>query len=138
MNREWFTFGLSLVCVLIVSCSTLGRPNKSDLEWDQKQYVLNIRWNELTKNEQYVEPDDLEELARVQDRISSMRISNFDISPIELSEDGNSASVMVLYTGYGHRTLVERKLIERQEWYVDPKTNRWKFRPRLENVQDVP
>lgn len=138
MNRDWRTLGLSIACVLIVSCSTLGRPTKSDLAWDQKQYVLNIRWNEWTKNEQYVVPEDRQELGRVQERIGSMRISNFEINSIELSEDGNSASVMVLYTGYGHRTLVEHKLIERQEWYIDPKTNKWKFRPRLENIEDAP
>jgi len=138
MNRDWCTVGLSIACALLVSCSTLGRPSKSDLEWDQKQYVLNIRWNELTRNEKYVVPEDREELGRVLERIGSMRISDFEIGPIEFSEDGNSATVVVSYTGYGHRSLVERKLVERQEWYIDPKTKTWKFRPRLETIQDAP
>jgi hypothetical protein len=138
MNRDWRVLGASIVCGLILACSTFWQPNKSALEWEQKQYVLKLRWNELAKTEQFVAPEDREELGRVLERIGSLRISDFDISPIELSEDGRSASVLVMYTGYGHRSLIERRLVEHQEWYVDPKTRKWKFRPRLESIQDVP
>jgi hypothetical protein len=106
-----------------------------NLQQAQLAYTQNMRWQNFDKASQWVPADDRARFFRESDALRDVRISEYDIGEIEMGDGGKSAVVRVSYRLYDMRTLIERSLLETQEWsYGD---EGWRVRPKLATLRDA-
>jgi transposase len=92
-----------------------------------------VRWGDLERAEQFVDPDHLAEFKRAASGFDKLRVTDHEIGEIEYSED-RTAHVTVTYKGYSIAHLVEHTSRERQEWVRTGVKNHWQVRPQLDVV----
>ncbi len=135
-------FARSAAALALVSCAgcisftdPLGREDA--LEQAQLKYTQFVRWGELERARQYVHPDVVEEFNDHASAFEGLRITEYDIGPIEYAEEPTSASVNVTYHGYSETTFLEKPIRERQEWSREGMSNQWLVRPELGEIVET-
>lgn len=130
--------------VVALAAGALGCVSPTDpwahldaLEDAQKRYTAAIRWGDLEKAAQWVEPELREQFLSLSAAFADIRITDHEIGEVDLDPDGKSrAEVDVTYLGYALPYYVERRIRERQVWLRDETLgdHRWRVRPELESV----
>ena len=101
----------------------------------QKRYTELVRWGEIERASEYVDPDLQEEYLEYASRMREIRVADFDSSPPRFHNNDNAATVIVVYRTYSLSTLVEKEIRERQEWYREERSNdQWRVRPDLQRI----
>jgi hypothetical protein len=105
-----------------------------NLQQAQLAYTQNMRWQNFDKASQWIPHDDRARFFREAEALRDVRISEYDIGEIEMRDGGKAATVRVSYRLYDMRTLIERNLLETQEWsYGD---EGWRVRSQLASLRD--
>jgi len=105
------------------------------LEDSMLTYSKLVRWGELERASLFVDESVRPEFIAISDRLGYLRFTDFDLGPVDRSEDG-SARVTAVYRVYDVRTLVERTIVEEQQWDSEGH-NDWKVRPDLSGFQSA-
>lgn len=108
-----------LVAIAFGGCAAtftdpMGKQNA--LEIAQRDYTQRIRWGELERASQYVDPELRDAFLAQQEIFDTLRVTDFEIGKIEFDEEEDSAEVTVTYRAYSLATLIERPIREKQKW----------------------
>lgn len=107
------------------------------LDEAQQRYTRLVRWGELQRAGDYVDPAMREAFLNAMDRLAGLRITDYETERIEQTGDG-TAVAHVTYTAYSRASLVDvGPVAEVQEWYRDPDTREWRVRPDLARLHAV-
>ncbi len=131
---------LSALFALVVGCGGVGgislkKPTYDALQWVQRDFTSDFRWGNHNDLQEHVAREDRAELARVIDRFSSLRITDYEIGPIELQPDGTSAMVVVAFLVYD-KSFYEVQLVQVQEWNWNEERKAWLMKPSLDGIHE--
>jgi hypothetical protein len=130
----------TLVIVLglgsLVACRHLDPwTHEYNLERAQLAYTQSMRWGKFDEASVWIGAEDRPRFFREAEQLHDVRISEYDIGELEMGEGGKSATVRVSYRVYDMRTLIERELLETQEWnYTD---EGWMVRPKIASLREA-
>ncbi len=103
------------------------------LEQAQRRYTELVRWGEIETASAFVDPAIAETYLDRGALFKDVRFTDFETGPIRMDEGANTATINVVYRAYSTRTLVEKTIRERQQWYRDENlAHEWKVRPDFE------
>jgi hypothetical protein len=127
---------LLLGALLASGCASLfhdplGRQRA--LERSQRSYTQLMRWGDVERAAEYVDPELRERFMAVAPAFEAIRITDFEIGRIDYEED--AATVTVTYHAYGLSTFLEKRIRETQQW-VRHEGNVWWVRPELDGLLD--
>ncbi len=128
--------GFALFATLGCASSFFDFTGKeSALEDAQRRYTELVRWGEIEDASAYVDPAVAGDYLDAAELLRDIRFTNFESGPLQFAEDSDTATVNVIYHAYSTRTLVEKRIRERQEWYREPSAaNAWRVRPNLNAI----
>ena len=108
------------------------------LKQAQRKYVEGLRWGNLEKSAQYVDPEMRAEFLSLAPAFETVRITDYDIGELEVDEDTLAqADVYVTYLGYVLPQFQEKRVREHQVWYRDEESgSEWRVRPQLALMLD--
>ncbi|MCH7599767.1 MAG: hypothetical protein IH973_08425 [Myxococcales bacterium] len=123
--------------------ATLGCANalfdftgkESALKDAQRRYTELVRWGAIADASAYVDPAVVTDYLSMAELFQNIRFSDFESGPLQFGEGSNTATVDVVYYAYSTRTLIEKRVRERQEWYREASAaNSWRVRPNLDAI----
>lgn len=132
---------LPALCVVMLVTPLLGCQAFTDplgrqyaLEQSQKKYTELIRWGDIARASNYVEPELRGDFMALAPIFKNIRITDYEIGEIEL-EDKVAADLVVTYRGYLMPAFIEKTLVEHQSWRRT-KGNTWRVTPQLAGLVD--
>ena len=129
------TSGLSFALLAMLGCASnpFGDSDKQSALVDaQRKYTELVRWGEIESASIYVDPAITGDYLDTAQRFEDIRFTDFESGALQFGEGSNTATVNVVYHAYSTKTLVEKTLRERQEWYREASAdNDWRVRPNL-------
>lgn len=128
--------GLALLGALGCAMASFDFTGKERaLEDAQRRYTELVRWGEIEGASAYVDPALATDFLDIAERFRDIHFSDFEIGPLQFGENSETATVNVVYHAYSTRTLVEKRIRERQEWYREASAaNAWRVRPNLDAI----
>ncbi|MFB3118653.1 MAG: hypothetical protein ACE1ZP_07790 [Myxococcota bacterium] len=128
--------GLALLATLGCAMASFDFTGKeSALEDAQRRYTELVRWGEIEGASAYVDPALATDFLDIAERFRDIHFSDFETGPLQFGENSETATVNVVYHAYSTRTLVEKRIRERQEWYREASAaNAWRVRPNLDAI----
>lgn len=123
-------FGGTFACAFLDPMHTRGDFN--DL---QKRFTQNLRWGQIDKAAELVDPEIRDEFKSLAPRLSELRITDYNIVKSHMSPDLTHATVDVQYSGYREDELVERTVMIHEVWNRDPQTGDWHVKLDLDKLQ---
>jgi hypothetical protein len=129
----------ALVIVLglgsLVACRHLDPwTHEYNLEKAQLAYTQSMRWGKFDEASVWIAPADRTRFFREAEQLRDVRISEYDIGELDMGDGGKSATFRVSYRVYDMRTLIEREVLETQEWsYGD---EGWQVRSKIGSLRD--
>ncbi len=123
----------ALIGTLGCASSLFGDSGKeSALEDAQRKYTELVRWGEIDRASFYVDPSMANDYRDAAKRFEDLHFTNFESGALQFGEGSNTATVHVVYHVYSTKTLVEKTIRERQEWYREASAaDGWRVRPNL-------
>ncbi len=109
----------------------LGR--RSALKEVQLKYTQAIRWGNIEKASEFVDPDLRGEFLGLLDAFEKIRVTDYDIGSIQY-ESSDLANVTVTYHAYAVGTYLDRSMREKQVWRRVGIGTQWWVEPQLERV----
>jgi len=106
------------------------------LEETQKYYSELVRFGDYHTALRFVDPELREKFLERDDL--SLKFTDYESGPVDMSEDHRDSEVTVVYLGYEPDVLVERKFKEKQTWFREPPGNDWFVRPYLVDIEEPP
>lgn len=131
----WIAFaGIASACVS--PNDPLGRSEA--LEEKQKRYTEAIRWGDIERAAQYVEPEQRSAFLALAPAFESVRFSDYEIGELDFESDERlAAEIEVTFRGYALPHYVERKIRDRQVWErAEGMRNDWFVKPELATLID--
>jgi hypothetical protein len=105
------------------------------LETAQRRYTQLVRWGEIRRASEYVEPDLREEFMSYEPFFEQIRFTDTEAEDVALDPSEDTASVAVTYHAYSLATFQEKQIQEKQEWTRhDGILNNWLVRPQIEEI----
>jgi hypothetical protein len=132
--------GFSCVWLASTGCALIGEladptGRQKALENSQRRYTELVRWGELERASEYVDPELQNEFLDHAEAFSTIRFTDYESGQLQMDESRMSATAIVVYHAYSLSTLSEKRIRESQEWYRDEKTFiGWRVRPQLRQV----
>jgi len=122
---------------LLTGCTSFWSVAETDgtLEDSMRTYTKLVRWGELERASEFVDEAVRPEFVALRPHMERLRVTDFEMGPVDFAEDGG-ARVVVVYHAYDVHTLVERRIVEAQEWTAAGRSV-WKVRPDLSGFQDA-
>jgi hypothetical protein len=122
---------LGLAALGLAGCAHLDPwGHRRNLEDAQRAYTRMVRWGDFPRAAQWVDKTERERFLDEANRLSAIRITDYEIGPLDV--EGDAATVHVSYRGYHIATLIEGTVQEVQSWaYTD---GRWQVRPDLSTL----
>jgi hypothetical protein len=108
----------------------LGR--RSALKEAQLKYTQAIRWGNIEKASEFVDPDRRPQFLELLDDFERIRVTDYDIGSIQY-ESSELANVTVTYHAYTVGTYLDRSIREKQVWRRVGATHWW-VEPELEGL----
>lgn len=128
-----------VLCIACAGCGAtfadpMGREN--ELETTQRRYTRLVRWGEIERASEFVDPALREDFLVHGPRLERIRITDFEIGKLDFDEDDDDqATVTVTYRAYSLSTASERAITERQHWFREPGlSNTWHVRSELPDL----
>lgn len=140
MVRKALIFGLAWVAFASTGCALLGEladpmGTQKALEKAQRHYTELVRWGELERASEFVDPALQAEYLTQAEAFHGVRFTDFESGKMQMGEDRQTATALVVYHAYSTATLVEKSIREHQQWYRDKEGfNEWRVRPQLRQV----
>ncbi len=140
MVRKAVVVGISFVWLASTGCAVLGElldptGRQKSLEQSQKRYTELVRWGELERASEYVDPEMQIEYLNHAEAFAGIRFTDFESGQLLMDEAKQTATAIVVYHAYSLSTLLEKQIRENQEWYRDEETLiGWRVRPQLRQV----
>lgn len=133
----WVTASLGLL-LIVGGCISPSDPlaHLEALAESQKRFTEAIRWGDLERAAQYVDPPMRAAFLSRADAFEGIRITNFEIGELDLEpEEKKRAEVAVTYQGYALPYYVERRTRNQQIWLRDEAMgDRWRVQPDLDTL----
>ena len=127
---------LSLLALLtLAGCVSPTDPlgRKQALEDSQRRYTNLIRWGDIEKASEFVDPALRQDFLGYAEELESMRVTDFEIGTIRYDAD-DSAHVKVTYHGYSVGTFLEKPIREQQRWFREDGSSEWWVQPEIEGL----
>ena len=106
------------------------------LEEIQDQYTQLVRWNDYYTALRYVDPTLHDEFLKRNDL--ELRFTDHQSGPLALDDSYSKSTVNVTYLAYLPDELIEKTVVETQEWYREGKGNAWLVRPHFLEIEEEP
>ena len=127
---------VALVLITNTGClSMLADPlgRRSALKEVQLKYTQAIRWGNLEKASEFVDPDLREDFLGLLDTFEKIRVTDYDIGSIQY-ESSATAKVTVTYHAYTVGTYLDRSIREKQVWRRVGSGTQWWVEPQIEGM----
>jgi hypothetical protein len=133
--RKLAQASVALLLVATTSCTGFWDVAETDgtLEDSMRTYTKLVRWGELERASEFVDETIRPQFVALQPHMGRIRVTDFEMGPVDFSDDG-AVRVTVVYHAYDVQTLVERRIVEAQEWNAAGRRI-WKVRPDLSGFQ---
>jgi hypothetical protein len=136
-------FALGIWLVLATGCGLmrltegdlLGR--RADFYDAQKHYTQSVRWGDLDKAAEFVDPKQRESFQSSARLLADVHFSDWENQRVEVAPDDKSATAIVIYHAYLERALTEISYREKQSWSYDETTHTWVVTPGLADLPRV-
>ena len=138
--RKAVCVGFSLAFLASTGCAVIGEladptGRQKSLEDSQKRYTELVRWGELERASEFVDPKLREQYLNHAEAFARIRFTDFESGQLRIDEGKKTASAIVVYHAYSLSTLLEKRIREEQKWYRDEETfTGWRVRPQLGDV----
>jgi len=119
-------FVLAALLLLMTACAT-GRPDDRKLELTLYDYAGAIRWNQVDRALDFIDPDLREKLlpsAIDRQRIDQLQVTAYNVvgtQPVSETEYLQQVELRII----NRHTQVERSVIDRQRWRWDVESKTW-------------
>ena len=106
--------------------------HEAALKLAQREYTKFVRWSDIAAASKYVHPEDRDGFLAYEDQFDAIRITDFEVGPIDFAEKQATATVRVTYRAYSMESMLEREIKETQRW--ERQGNEWFVRPELDGL----
>jgi hypothetical protein len=89
---------------------------KAALRMTQRQYTNDVRWGDIDRAAQFVDPDVRDQFVAVAGRFRDIRVTDYEIGEIQFGPKQETATVRVTYHAYLVASMIEKEIRETQEW----------------------
>ena len=119
-------FVFAALLLLMTACAT-GRPDDRKLELTLYDYAGAIRWNQVDRALDFIDPELREKLlpsAIERQRIDQLQVTSYNVvgkQPISETEYLQQVELRVI----NRHTQVERSVTDRQRWVWDVESKTW-------------
>jgi hypothetical protein len=125
---------VALVLITNAGCINLfadpmGR--RSALKEAQLKYTQAVRWGNIEKASEFVDPDLREEFLGLLEAFERIRVTDYDMGSIQY-ESSKLANVTVTYHAYTMGTFLDRSFREKQVWRRVG--SQWWLEPQLDGM----
>lgn len=127
----------AVLCAAFGCASTFTDPSgkRASLEEAQRRYTELVRWGEIERAGEFVDPDMLDEYLDHASAFQGIRFTDFESGHLIFDDDKDTATVTVVYHAYSMSTLLEKRIREKQHWYrEDGMSNVWRVKPDLRQL----
>ena len=104
------------------------------LEEVQKRYTTLVRWSAWHEAALYVAPEAREEFLEQAPPMKKLRITDYDLQPVDLNGEKEEATIRVTYRGYMVASPFEFEITETQHWKRHTVLNDWMVTPEFEGL----
>jgi hypothetical protein len=125
---------LCTACVAPIIADMFHDPmgHEAALQLAQREYTKFVRWSDIAAASKYVHPEDRDRFLAYEEQFDAIRITDFDVGPIDFAKEQPTATVRVTYHAYSTESMLEREIKETQKW--ERTGNEWFVRPELEGL----
>lgn len=113
----------------------LGRHEA--LRMTQREYTNFMRWGEIERASELVDPELREEFLTYLPAFERIRITDYEIGKLSYAEEDGVANVTVTYRGYSLASFTEESIRESQQWYREGSGRTWRVRPEIAGIADA-
>jgi hypothetical protein len=127
---------LGILACLATGLGCLGDPmgRALALEDAQLRYTQHVRWGNLDAASEFVDPAVRAEFLSHAPAFESIRITEYEIGPIDYGDGRESATVRVTYHAYSLASMQEQRVEEEQRWVRPGMGNTWWVQPQLAGI----
>jgi len=122
MSRLGAIAALLLFAALPLAGCTTTPDRQTQLDDTLRAYERAVRWGEFPSAAAFARPD-----ARPSDfsRFSHVKVTGYDVAGMRLTKGGNHLTQLVKIHYYNTDYMVEKSVVDRQEWEYDAKDGHW-------------
>jgi len=128
----WLVFATGCGLLTLTDGDLLGR--RADFNDAQKHYTQSVRWGELDKAAEYVDPKQRDAFQDEAQLLADVRFTDWETQHLDVAPDLKSATAIVIYHAYLERALTEISYRETQSWTFDETTHTWVVTPGLADL----
>jgi hypothetical protein len=103
------------------------------LDTAQKRFTRFLRWNLLDKAGELVDPEMREAFLADAAEFRKLRFTDYEIVTMDIGPGFETATIDVVFHAYAMSTMIERRILIREEWYRDEETGNWWVRPEIDD-----
>jgi len=103
------------------------------LDTAQKRFTRFLRWNLLDKAGELVDPEMREDFLNEAAEFRKLRFTDYEIITMDIAPGFETATIDVVFHAYAMSTMIERRILIREEWYRDEETGNWWVRPEIDD-----
>ena len=103
------------------------------LKNSQRTYTQSIRWGNLEKAGEFVDPELREGFFEIATAFANIRITDYEIGSIQYTSS-SAATVNVTYRAYALGTYLDRVIRETQEWRRASIGGQWWVQPTIQKL----
>ncbi len=131
----WLVFATGCGLMKLTEGDLLGR--RADFDEAQKHYTQSVRWGDLDKAAEYVDPKQRDAFQSAAQSLADVRFTDWENQRVDVAPDLKSATAIVIYHAYLDRALTEISYREKQTWSFDETTHTWVVTPGLGDLPRV-
>ncbi|HKK07153.1 MAG: hypothetical protein P8009_04670 [Gammaproteobacteria bacterium] len=122
MSRYGAIATLLVFGVLLLAGCSVTPDRQTQLDDTLRAYERAVRWGEFPAAAAFARPQ-----ARPKDftRFAHIKITAYDVAGLQLSKDGEHLTQIVKISYYDTDYMVEKSVVDRQEWEYDAKEAHW-------------
>lgn len=124
MSR-FFRITLLLLAALLLTACAHSAAKMQVLDNSLRAYERAVRWSEWQTLQHFYKTDTRAVLAATQRAPDTFKVTGYDVLRRQLSRDENGLMQAVRITYYRTDDMIERHIIDTQEWRYDPGANLW-------------
>jgi len=126
--------GLALAAL---GCASLTDPlhRRSNFEDTQQRFTQYVRWGDMARASEYVEPELRDAFLSLGPEFSEIRFTDYEILHMDIAAGTREATVDVRYSGYQLSMMLEKHVDVRQEWHKT--VEGWRVRMDVDRIREA-
>ncbi len=129
---KYTKYVLYLFILICFSCASMEKQKKLDtLAETTLQYEYAIQWGNYELANSFRKAEDFKHNSPDFEKLKKFKVSYYEVLKSDVQEDSLQAQQTVEIKYYNIHHMIEKKLIDEQQWEYDKEEKRWRLKSEL-------